>query len=100
MNDKDKKLQERILSTEVLFEDPFSIFSRFIVRIKGLVQDAPIGIGCVFSNSKVVLYQPHADILATYPSLELFRAEFGEEFGYEVTFLDKSVSQINNKNIQ
>lgn len=100
MNKKDEELKEKILrQEELLYESEFSIFSRFIVRVKGMTVDTPIGVGCVFSNSKVVLYQPDADITAMYPSLELFETEFSPHFGYEVTYLDKAMPFKNNKNV-
>lgn len=99
INSKDEELKENILKgIELLYDSDFSIFSRFIVKVKGMTVDKPLGVGCVFSNSKVVLYQPAVDIMATYPSLELFEAEFNPHFGYEVVYLDKALPY-QNKNV-
>lgn len=96
----DKNIIENILKQDnVLYDSEFSIFSRFIVRVKNSKSDIPVGIGCIFSNSKVVLYQPSVDIMATYPCLELFEAEFNSNYGYDVTFLDKAIPNLYNKKI-
>jgi hypothetical protein len=94
---KEKKQDEISNKVELLFNSVDSPFTRFKISVKtGNHERIDAFWGCIFPNSKVVMYQPNTDMIATYSNLELFIHEFTVTLGYDITFLD-NVIKLNNK---
>lgn len=94
---KEKKKDDVLNIMEKMYNSEEAPFTRFKISIRTIKNERIDAFwGCVFPNSKIVIYQPNSDMVAVYSNLDLFINEFTVTLGYDITFLD-NVVKTNNR---